>query len=147
MAVKALIPHLVVNDGVAAAEFYKKAFDAVEVMRMPAEDGKRLMHLSMKIGDAPFMACDDFPEYCGGVIRNPKHTGTTGVTLHLVVDDCDTAMDKAVAAGATLKMPATDMFWGDRYGQVLDPFGHEWSISTPLSPERAKAAAANVMKM
>ncbi len=116
-------------------------------MRMPAQDGKRLMHLSMTIDGAPFMACDDFPEYCGGVFRNPKHVGSTGVTLHLVVDDCDAAIANAIEAGATLKMPAMDMFWGDRYGQVLDPFGHEWSISTPLPPDRAKAAAANVHQM
>ena len=147
MAVKALIPHLAVDGGVAAAEFYKKAFDAVEVRRMLAEDGKRLMHLEMKIGEAVFMAHDEFPEYVAGKFSNPKHTGTTSVTLHLVVDDCDATMEKAAAAGATITMPAADMFWGDRYGQVVDPFGHAWAVGSPLSPERAKAAAATMPKM
>lgn len=125
-------PHLTVHDGVAAIEFYKKAFDAVEIMRMPAEDGKRLMHAQVTIQGGPLYLNDDFPEYCGGKARSAKAIGNTPVTLHLDVPDCDAAIAKAAAAGATVTMPAQDMFWGDRYGQVTDPFGHNWSFSTPL---------------
>ncbi|OWK34420.1 VOC family protein [Fimbriiglobus ruber] len=136
----ALIPHLVVHDGVAAIEFYKAALGAVEVFRMPAQDGKRLMHASLTIGGSPLFLNDDFPEYCEGKAKAPKHTGSTAVTLHINVPDCDAAIVKMADAGATVTMPAADMFWGDRYGRVQDPFGHEWSFSTTLSPERAQAA-------
>jgi PhnB protein len=138
----ALTPHLVVNDGSAASEFYQKAFGAVEVFRMPADDGRRLMHCCLNIGPTKIYLCDDFPEYCDGNSRSPKALGGTPVTLHLDVPDCDAAIDQAVAAGASVTMPAMDAFWGDRYGKIQDPFGHEWSFSTPLSPERTAAAAA-----
>jgi len=100
---------------------------------MPTPDG-RLMHASLKIGDAALMLCDDFPEYCGGVSRAPN--GPSPVTLHLNVDSADAAIAKAAAAGATVTMPAADMFWGDRYGQIVDPFGHSWSFSNPLTAGR-----------
>ncbi len=132
-----LIPHLVVKGGAKAIEFYKAAFGAEELLRMPTPDG-RLMHAALKIGDATLMLCDDFPEYCGGVSRAPS--GPSPVTLHLNVPCCDTAIAQAVAAGGTATMPAEDMFWGDRYGKITDPFGHEWSFSTPLSAERKAEA-------
>src|SRR5262249_9346064 len=132
-----LIPHLVVKGAAKAIEFYKAGLGAVEIARMPAEDG-RLMHAAIKIGDAALFLCDDFPEYCGGVSRAPN--GPSPVTLHLIVPCCDTAIATAAAAGATVTMPAEDMFWGDRYGQIVDPFGHAWSFSNPLTAE-AKAAA------
>jgi len=140
-----LIPHLVVNGGAKAVEFYKAALGAEEIIRMPAPDG-RLMHASLKIGDAQLMLCDDFPEHCGGVSRAPK--GPTPVTLHLCVPNTDAAIARAAAAGATVTMPADDMFWGDRYGQIVDPFGHTWSFSHPLTAEQKaeaekKWAAAN----
>ena len=132
-----LIPHLVVKNAVAAVEFYKAALGAEEVRRMPTADG-RLMHADLKIGDAHLFLCDDFPEYCGGVSRAP--TGPSPVTLHLCVPCADAAIEKAVAAGATATMPAEDMFWGDRYGQVIDPFGHAWSFSHPLTAEQKAEA-------
>ena len=132
-----LIPHLVVKDAVKAVEFYKSALGAKEIARMPTPDG-RLMHAALKIGDATLFLCDDFPEYCGGVSRTPS--GPASITLHLVVPSCDAAIDTAVAAGATATMPAEDMFWGDRYGQIVDPFGHAWSFSNPLSAEKKAAA-------
>ena len=139
---KSIWPHLVVHDGKAAVAFYENALGAKAEMVMPAADGKKLMHAGLKVGDAVFMLCDDFPEYCGGLVRAPKTTGaTSAVTLHLNVADCDAAMAKMVAAGGTESMPAMDAFWGDRYGKVTDPFGHEWSFATPLPPDRAKAAA------
>jgi len=127
-----LVPHLVVNGAAKAVEFYKTALGAVEVVRMPADDGTRLMHVELKIGDAALFLCDDFPEYCGGESRAPKAGIPTSVTLHLDVTNCDEAIAKAASAGATVKMPAMDMFWGDRYGKVTDPFGHEWSFAHPI---------------
>ena len=132
-----LIPHLVVNGGVKAVKFYKAAFGAEELFRMPTPDG-RLMHASLKIGDAHLMLCDDFPEHCGGVARAPK--GPSPVTLHLNVPCADTAIEQAATAGATVTMPAADMFWGDRYGQIIDPFGHSWSFSNPLTAEQKAEA-------
>lgn len=129
---KGVVPHLVVKGASDAIAFYKKAFGVEEVRRMPAEDGKRLMHAEVKIGDASVFLCDDFPEYCGGKERNPKALGGTTVTLHQYVPDVDAAIKRAADAGATVTMPATDMFWGDRYGQVLDPYGHNWSFGAPV---------------
>ena len=132
-----LIPHLVVKGGAKAIEFYKAALGAEEVCRMPTPDG-RLMHAALKIGDAHLFLCDDFPEYCGGVSRAPS--GPSPVTLHLCVPNVDAAIATAAAAGATVTMPAADMFWGDRYGQIVDPFGHAWSFSTPLTAEQKAEA-------
>src|SRR5262245_23794723 len=132
-----LIPHLVVKGAAKAIEFYTAGLGATEIARMPGPDG-RLMHAAIKFGDAVLFLCDDFPEYCGGVSRAPN--GPSPVTLHLCVPCADTAIAQAAAAGATVTMPAADMFWGDRYGQILDPFGHSWSFSTPLSAERKAAA-------
>jgi PhnB protein len=128
----AVISHLVVKGAAEAIAFYTKAFGAVELMRMPAEDGQRLMHAQIRIGDATLFLCDDFPEYCGGKSRHPLALGGSSVTLHQYVPNCDAALAQAAAAGATITMPAQDMFWGDRYGCVVDPFGHEWSFATPL---------------
>jgi PhnB protein len=100
------------------------------------------MHASLKIGDAQVFLCDDFPEYCGGKARSPKALGGISLTLHRDVEDCDAAIAKAVANGATVSMPAMDAFWGDRYGKILDPFGYEWSFAHRLPADRAQAAAA-----
>ncbi len=127
-----LIPHLVVDGAAQAIEFYKKAFGAVEQLRMPEENGKRLMHAQMTIDGYVFMLADDFPEYHGGKQHSPKALGATPVTLHRYVPDVDAAFKKAIDAGGTAVMPPADMFWGDRYGQVKDPFGHVWSLATPL---------------
>jgi PhnB protein len=134
---KGLIPHLVVNGAAKAIEFYTHALGAVELARMPTDDG-RLMHAALKIGDATIFLCDDFPEYCGGVSRAPR--SASPVTLHLIVPNCDAAISQAANSGATVTMPASDMFWGDRYGKVVDPFGHEWSFSHPLTAEQKAAA-------
>lgn len=136
-----LIPHLVVNGATKAVDFYKAAFGAEEVMRMPDPSGSgRLMHAHLKVLGADLMMCDDFPEHCGGVARSPN--GPSPVTIHLCVANTDAAMAQAAAAGATVTMPADDMFWGDRYGKITDPFGHEWSFSHPLTEEQKAAAAA-----
>ena len=132
-----VIPHLVVNGAVEAIEFYKTAFGATELMRVPAEDGKRLLHAALEINGSPVYLVDDFPEYrdrCGnGKIVSPGTAGTTTATLHLSVQDCDAAVKRATDAGASVIIEPWDAFWGDRYGQVLDPFGHAWSFAHPLS--------------
>ena len=136
---QALIPHLVCTGAADAIAFYKKAFGAKEISRMPAPDGKRVMHAEIRIDGKSLFLCDDFPEYCGGKSESPKALGGTPVTIHRYVADCDAAMQRAVDAGATVKMPAMDMFWGDRYGVVVDPFGHTWSLAThqrDLTPEQ-----------
>lgn len=138
-----LVPHLVVNGAIAALEFYAKAFGAQEMMRVPTEDGKRLMHAAMQINGATVYLVDDFVEYreqCGGgKIIAPKEAGSTGVMIHLDVPDCDAAVKRAVDAGATILMEPADAFWGDRYGQVLDPFGHAWSFANRLSHRGAES--------
>ena len=137
-----LIPHLVCSPCDKAIEFYQKAFDAEVVKRHPAPDG-RIMHAELRIGGRPVFLVDDFPEYCGGKSESPTALGGTPVTIHRFVDDCDAAIQRAVQAGATVKMPAADMFWGDRYGVVTDPFGHNWSIAThqkDLTPDEIAKA-------
>jgi uncharacterized glyoxalase superfamily protein PhnB len=137
-------PHLVCEGAAAALEFYKKAFNAVETMRMPGENG-RLMHAAMTIGDSNVMLADDFPEY-GGL--GPKALKGSPVTLHLNVPDVDATFKQAVDAGATVRMEVADMFWGDRYGQVTDPFGHHWSIAThikDMTPDEMMAAMKQQM--
>jgi PhnB protein len=125
-----LIPHLVCNRCSEAIEFYKKAFGAEEVARIPAPDGKRLMHAEIRVGKSLVFLVDDFPEYCEGKSETPTALKGTPVTLHHYVPDCDAAIKRAQDAGATVLMPAVDMFWGDRYGVVKDPYGHKWSFGS-----------------
>lgn len=121
-----LIPHMTINDNAKAAiEFYKEAFGAEEVGRHDAEDGKRLMHAHLKVNGHDLFLMDAFPEY-GSPITAPA-----GVMIALRVEDPDTWWARATKAGATVVMPLDDQFWGDRWGMVKDPFGHEWSISAP----------------
>jgi PhnB protein len=116
-------PHLVCSGAADAISFYRKAFGAVETMRLPGKDGK-LMHAAIQIGGASIMLVDEMPEW--GAL-SPKSLKGTPVTIHLYVEDVDAFVERAVQAGATLKMPVADMFWGDRYGVIVDPFGHSWS--------------------
>jgi PhnB protein len=133
-----LIPHLVCSPCSEAIEFYKHAFGAEFVSAVPAPGSTKIMHAEVRIGGRPLFLVDDFPEFCGGKSENPKALGGTPVTIHRFVENCDAAIERAVKAGATVRMPAADMFWGDRYGVVTDPFGHNWSIAThqrDLTPE------------
>jgi PhnB protein len=128
--VTGVTPHLTIRGqrGSQAAEWYIRAFGGEELMRMPAEDGVRLMHCHLRINGGSLMLNDDFPEY-----HSLVETGSpTGVTLHLQVDDPDAVWERALAAGAEATMPLADQFWGDRYGQLRDPFGHRWSIGGPV---------------
>jgi len=124
-----IVPHLTIpsRGGQAAIEFYTRAFGAAEERRMLAEDGERLMHATLRINGAPLMLNDEFPEYNGEQDIVPK-----GVTIHLQVDDADEWWNRALLAGAVPLYPLADQFWGDRYGQVRDPFGHTWSIGSPI---------------
>jgi uncharacterized glyoxalase superfamily protein PhnB len=137
-------PHLVCAGAADAIEFYKKAFGATELMRLPSPDGK-LMHGSIRIGDSVVMLVDENPQW---KIHGPKALKGTSVTIHLMVENADAAFERAVSAGAKVIMPLANMFWGDRYGVVEDPFGHHWSIAThlqDLTPEQIQAAAAEQM--
>lgn len=138
-----IIPHLVCSSAPDAIEFYKKAFGAEEQMRLPEPGGERLMHACIRIGEQFVFLADEFPEYCDGASRNPTALGGTPVTMHRKVEDCDAAFQQAVDAGATPRMPPADMFWGDRYAVVVDPFGHCWSFAThvkDLTPDEVSEA-------
>ena len=130
-------PHLVIRDAVQAIEFYKKAFGAKESVRMDGPDGK-IMHAEIKIGDSHLFLGEEMPEWGS---KSPLMLGGTGATIHLYVDDADALFNQAVAAGAQIKMPLMDQFWGDRYGKLVDPYGHDWSVAThleDLSPAEMK---------
>jgi uncharacterized glyoxalase superfamily protein PhnB len=121
-----ITPHLVCAGAADAIDYYKKAFGAEEMMRLAGKNGK-LMHASIKIGNAAVMLVDEVPEW-GSL--SPTSLNGTPVTIHLNVADVDAFVERAVKAGALLRMPVADMFWGDRYGIIEDPFGHKWSIAT-----------------
>ncbi|WP_396927480.1 VOC family protein [Mycolicibacterium sp.] len=127
----AVTPHLVVDDAPAAIDFYVKAFGATEIGRVPRPDGK-LIHAALQINGAMVMLNDDFPEMSDGKSTTPPALGGTPVTIHLTVTDVDDKFQRALDAGATVVMPLEDQFWGDRYGVVLDPFGHQWSLGQPV---------------
>jgi PhnB protein len=132
-------PHLICAGAADAIEFYKHAFGAVERFRLPGGDGK-LMHASIQIGDSMVMLVDENPKW--GAF-GPKALKGASVTMHLNVDDADAWAARAVKAGAKLTMPVQDMFWGDRYGVVEDPFGHKWAMShhiKDMTPAEIKAA-------
>jgi len=136
-------PHLIIDGAASAIEFYKKAFDAKEVRRSPAPDGKKLMHAEIKIGESRIFLCDEFPEM-GGNFRNPKALGGSSVTIHQYVKNVDKVVEQAARAGATVKMPPMDAFWGDRYAVISDPFGHDWSFATHIKdvkPQEMQKAA------
>jgi uncharacterized glyoxalase superfamily protein PhnB len=133
-------PHLICAGAADAIEFYKKAFNAIEITRVPGPQGK-LMHARIQIGDSVVMLMDEFPEW--GAL-GPKGLKGSSVTIHLSVEDADATFSRAVSAGAKVRAPLQDMFWGDRYGTLEDPFGHSWSVAThirDMSPEEIQQAA------
>ena len=144
--VHTITPHLTVKNAAKAIDFYKQVFGAEEVSRNLGPDGK-IMHASLKIGDSLLMLNDEFP----GQSTSAETPGGTNVTLHIYTDNVDALFDRAVKAGAKTTMPLADQFWGDRYGQVVDPFGQRWSLATrkeELTPqqvdERARAFFAKM---
>jgi len=140
-----ITPYMTVRDAARAIEFYKKAFGATEkgVMKGP---GGKVMHAELVIGDSILMLADEFPEFNS---LSPQSTGGSGMGLHIYTEDVDSYFDRAVKAGATVEMPVTDMFWGDRYGKLLDPFGHRWSVGThkrDMTMEEMEEAQREFMK-
>lgn len=138
---RSITPHLVCDGASDAIEFYKKVFGAVDLGRLPGPDGK-LMHAMVRIGDSNLMLVDANPSWG---VAGPAKDGSPGVTIHLYVEDADKVYAQAVEHGATARMPVAEMFWGDRYGVLIDPFGHCWSIATHVrerTVEEMKSAAA-----
>ena len=138
-----LTPYLSCRNASEAVAFYQKAFGAepVTVLRLP--DG-RVLHAALNVNGAVFFLCDEFPEH-GSL--SPLGLGGSPVTLHLQVPDCDAVFQRAVEAGCEVRMPLQDMFWGDRYGMVADPFGHKWSVATTVrqvSPEELQQAMSGM---
>ncbi|AMO59638.1 glyoxalase/bleomycin resistance protein/dioxygenase [Mycolicibacterium phlei] len=125
-------PHLTVSDGAAAIDFYVRAFGAQELGRVPGPDGTKLFHAALRLNGATVMLNDDYPEMNDGRESTPQALGGSPVTIHLTVTDVDEKFQRAVDAGATVVMPLADMFWGDRYGVLRDPFGHLWSMGQPV---------------
>ena len=121
-----LTPHITVKGAKQAIEFYKKAFGAV-ANRVSEDPSGLVLHSQLTIGDSLLFLNDEFPAMGA---KGPLSLGGTAVTLHLFVPDADKTFNAAVAAGAKVAMPIADQFWGDRYGIVIDPFGHSWSIAT-----------------
>lgn len=138
------IPHLIVSDGLAALEFYKSTFGAELGDKMMAPDGKRLMHGEVVLDGHKFFISDEFADSEGGTCKMPETLGGTCARIMLMTDDADAVVARAVAGGARVVMPVQDMFWGARYGQIIDPFGHAWGINQQLkeqTPEETQAAA------
>jgi len=140
-------PYLAVHDAAKAIDFYKRAFDATELHRMQGPQGK-IAHAEIKIGDSIIMLADEMP---GSDCRTPQSLGGTTTNIFLYVKDVDSAFNKATSAGAKSTMTPADMFWGDRYGKVTDPFGHSWSLAThkeDVAPaEMKKRSEEQVAKM
>jgi PhnB protein len=148
-----LTPHLVVRDAAQAAEFYQRAFGAVELYRSPLPGGMGL-HIHLRIGETLVMVTSETPPdssdeiYDQVVLRSPESLGGTTMLIELIVDDVDTSYRRAVDAGATPVLPVSDCFWGDRYGWVADPFGHLWALATIveyLTPEQVEERIREMM--
>ena len=136
-------PYLIVDGAAKAIDFYKRAFEAQELFRLPGPDGK-IMHAEVKIGDSPVMLADEMEGHTG-----PKKHGGTPVSLMIYVKDVDRVFKQAIAAGGTEKRPVADQFYGDRTGTLTDPFGHVWSIAThveDVSPEEIDRRFAKMMQ-
>lgn len=142
-----ITPYLVVNDAARAIDFYKRAFGAQEKMRMDGPGGK-IAHAELKIGDSIIMLSDEMP---GSGTRSPRSLGGSAASVFLYVENVDTVFKQAVSAGAKADAEPSDMFWGDRYGKVTDPFGHQWSLAThkeDVAPEEmAKRTKEAMAKM
>jgi PhnB protein len=127
-----IVPEIFVHDGPAALDFYQRAFGAVLHSQMLTPDGKKLIHGELIIFGHHLFVCDEFSASEGGTCRSPRTLGGTGVRINLEVDDADALVAQAVAAGARVLLPVQDMFWGARYGKLIDPYGHEWGINQQL---------------
>lgn len=145
-----LTPILVFNDTASASDFYKKAFNAIEIARIPAPDGKRIMHMRLQIFNTVFVLMDEFPELSGEAsgFRSPAKLSGTSVTLHLQVEDAFKVWHQVIGAGAISLVPMQEQFWGEYYGRLKDPFGHEWTVAQMLqhlSEEEVENSAKAVL--
>jgi PhnB protein len=138
-----LTPHLVCANAAAAIDFYRQAFGAEEIMRLPMPDGK-LGHAMLRIGDSMLMLADEFPQWES---HSPATLRGSPVTIHLAVPDVDATFAQAIAAGAQARMAPADMFWGDRYGVLVDPFGHHWSVATHVRDVPVEEMRAEMERM
>jgi len=141
----AVTPYLTVNGAAQAIDFYKKAFGAKELSRSPLPDGK-IMNASLDFNGSVVMLADEFPDSSS---RSPSSLGSTTVTLHIYSKDVDKLWQEALAAGARIAMPLDNQFWGERYGQLEDPFGHRWSMSMriEMTPEEMESKRQAAMAM
>ena len=124
-----LTPYLILREADKAIEFYLRAFSAVETCRMTDPQTGKVMHAELRLGDSKLFLGEECPAYGA---RSPQALGGSPVTIHFYVEDTDATMARAAEAGATVTMPAMDMFWGDRFGKLTDPFGHDWAIATHI---------------
>ncbi len=129
------VPHLIVSDGLGALKFYKEVLGADEGQNMMAPDGKRLMHGELMLDGHKIFISDEFTAAEGGTCQAPQTLGGSSVRIMLMTDDADAVVERAVARGAKVLMPVQDMFWGARYGQIVDPFGHQWGINQQLKEQ------------
>lgn len=141
-----LAPHLTVDGARAAIDFYQRALGAEVMSTVPTPDNAKLLHAALRINGAMVMLSDDFPEMNGGKGSSPKALGGSPINIHLDLPDVDAAWQRAVDAGATVAMPLADMFWGDRYGILVDPFGHRWSLATRKTTPSAEEQRAAIEK-
>lgn len=143
--IASVIPYLVVKGAADALEFYKRAFGMEEAMRMESPDGSSIVHAELRHGNGVIFLADEFPQQ--GCL-SPASVGGTSVTIHLHVQEIDTAFKTAVEAGAEAVMPPQDMFWGDRYGRLRCPFGHDWAMAQhvrDVSPEEMQEGLKQMM--
>ena len=138
------VPHLIVSDGLAALEFYKDVFGAVDGHNMMTPDGRKLMHGEIDLDGHKLFISDWFAPSDGGTLDSPDRLGGTCVRITLMVDDADAVVERAVERGSVVRMPVQDMFWGARYGKFVDPYGHEWGINQQqkeMTPDETAAEA------
>jgi PhnB protein len=141
--------HLVIDGAAEAIELYKKALGAEEVIRMNLPDGK-IVHAEIRVGDSMIMLSDEMPPMPGmtGIYKSPRNAGCSTAAMFLYVQDSDAAFERAQKAGFTVRQPMQTMFWGDRYGQLIDPFGHTWAFATKVeevSPEEMRRRQQQMM--
>jgi len=136
------IPHLIVNDGMAALKFYEEVFGGEAGHNMMAPDGKRLMHGEIELDGHKLFVSDEFSSAEGGMCKMPQTLGGTSVRITVQTDDAHALVERAVARGAKVLMPVQDMFWGARYGQIEDPFGHIWGINQQLQEQTEEETSA-----
>jgi len=140
-----LTPHLTVRDAKAAIDFYQKALNA-QVLNVAHTGNGKVLHATLKIGDSMLMLNDEFPEFGGGLAPRGD---ANGFAIHVYVEDVDKLFAQAISAGAVVKMPLMDQFWGDRYGHIQDPFGFRWSLGQhvrDVSPAELEKAQAEMMQ-